>query len=347
METAVHVSPTGDDGSSGSPEAPLRSVAKALASARPGAVVHLAAGEYEPFGVTGLAGTPRDPIVIRGQCPPPVDFTPLEALDHDVLVLPLRQALEDGRLALATAAGLTAVNGRGHETGLTVTDCRHVRIENLVLRDARMNLAVSRSRDVTLSNCVAFGDPAVSVHGFCLRIQHWSDRPSGAVRFHRCLAYGLKECGFSVQAGAAFDVQWDCCIAHGMDSGGGDGFSFGHVIRDDNPLYHNGVDYRMKLTRCAALRNRLDGFDLGNGVGGLTLEYCLGDRNGWGAYYAKDLKVWTGGNTFRHCRMTGRVLFVRGTAALEDFKTGVKEDGPNDERKYPTRPAGRPEGSRP
>jgi hypothetical protein len=167
-----------------------------------------------------------------------------------------------------------------------------------------------------------------------MRLTEEETEPSRFLRFERVLAHGMKENGFRVDRGGARDVEWECCLAHGMMSEGGDGFSFGHAKPLKEPaapsrhVFPDGVDCRMRLVRCVAMRNRLDGFDLGHGVRGVTLEGCFGDGNGWAEYYARDLKVWSGGNAFRRCRMTGRSQFVSGSSELEDFRSGTKPGSP-------------------
>lgn len=282
--------------------------------ADPGAVFELAAGSYPPAVITGWRGTTDQPIVVRGPLPLPVDWTTIREVDRELYAVPIRQALDAGKLSLPATEGLAVVEGRGAPVGLLLKDCEHVRIEGLVVRDAGRNLVIQGSSHITITDCAVTG--AESETGVALEpgVSRW-------VRFERVLAYGMKENGFAVEPGAAFDIEWDCCLAHGMQSKGGDGFCFKHVAPAE-------VDYRMRLVRCVALRNRLDGFDLGKGVGGVTLQFCLGDSNAWAEFYAKDLKVWSGGNTFRRCRMTGRSQFVSGSSTLEDFKTGTKFDSP-------------------
>lgn len=341
-ERIVYVSSKGNDLAEGTKERPFVSIERALKGVEAGTVIVVGEGRYGAVAIMGVRGTAERPIVIRGEVAPAVDLSAAEQLTQDVLVWPLRKALDEGKLSLAPDAKACCIDGEGAEVGLLVEDCAHLRIENLVIRDAQTNLALRGCEQVVVRDCVLCGDPkrsVRSVQGAVLQIQDMKRPPNRFIRFQRVLAYGLKENGFCVQPGAAYDVEWDSCVAHSMDSNGGDGFSFSHVTPTDSPDHHpgrmfpNGIDYRMRLVRCAALRNRLDGFDLGQGVGGLTLEYCLGDGNGWGAYYAKDIKIWSSNNTLRRSRMTGRILFVRGVNTMEDFKTGVKEEGPEDERK--------------
>lgn len=336
-EHALYVSPSGSDQSDGSASTPFASLSQAARAAKPGTVIHLSAGVYAPAEIKGLAGTAEQPIVIAGAAVPPIDFTPVEQLDNSVYVMAVRQALDDGRFGLASSDGLAVIDGAGAEIGLLLTECQHVRLENLVMRDSRMNLVIRGCRNLVVSHCVVHGDPSRSIFGASLHLLDPDHPHSQFVQFDHVLAYGMKENGFGVAAGSAYDVQWNCCIAHSMQSSGGDGFSFSHVVPVANQparslrQFPNGIDYRMRLTRCVALRNRLDGFDIGHGVGGITMEHCLGDGNGIAAYYSKDLKVWSSGNTFRRCRMTGRILFVGGSNYMQDLKTGVKEDGPTGE----------------
>jgi hypothetical protein len=312
---------------------PLQNLQQAAALARPGTVIQLAAGRYGCAELRNLAGTPEAPIIIRGPATPPIDFSVLATMDQSLYVEPLREAMADGRFTLADddQRHLAVISTPGSEIALALYDCTHVRIENLVLRDARANLLIQRSTALTVRDCVMTGTPPHSVAGVVIHRNTMAQPPSQYIEFQRVAVYGLQENGFVVHPGAAFDVQWRQCVAHSMESHGGDGFSFSHVTPTDPPrqtpcrAFPDGINYRFLLYQCAALNNRLDGFDLGHGVGGVTLDLCLGDGNGHGAYYAKDIKVWSSNNTLRRTRMTGRILFVSGTNTLEDFKTGCKQ----------------------
>jgi hypothetical protein len=305
------------------------SLEQVCANARPGDTINLEAGLYAPATFQGLKGTAENPITVRGPKAPPIAFEHLSALDINVYVVEIRNAFKAGQFSLENTDGLAVVDGTGHETALALLDCQHVHLENLVLREARTNLMMRRCENLTVRDCVLTGQPPKSVVGAQLFRETMEEAPNQTIRFERVAAYGMKENGFGVSAGAAFDVQWNCCLAHSMESDGGDGFSFSHVTPTDPPrgcrVFADGIDYNFHLLRCVALNNRLDGFDLGQGVGGVTLEYCLGDGNGHGAYYAKDIKVWSSNNNLLSTRMTGRILFVKGVNRLEDFKTGVKE----------------------
>ena len=328
------VSPFGDDGAKGSYDAPWRTLARALDGVRPGAEIVLFPGAYPAATLSGIRGEEGHPIVLRGERVIPIDWTTIREVDRELFAVPIREALGAGRLSLASTEGLAAIEGRGSPVGLLLKGCAHLRLENLVFRNAATNLEFHGCRHVTVRDCVVTGDPSLSLEGVALRIAEEETEPSRFLRFERVLAYGMKENGFCVNRGAAYDVDWDCCLAHGMRSEGGDGFSFQHVkaVKGTEPssrhVFPNGVDYRMRLVRCVAMGNRLDGFDLGNGVGGVTLEKCFGDGNGWAEYYARDLKVWSGGNVFRRCRMTGRAQFVSGSSTLEDFRAGTKPGSP-------------------
>jgi len=54
----IHVSPSGDDTAGGTAEAPMKTLAAALAKAKPGDVIELAAGEYQ-------MATPKTPFAGR------------------------------------------------------------------------------------------------------------------------------------------------------------------------------------------------------------------------------------------------------------------------------------------
>ncbi len=336
-DNIIYVSPAGSDTAAGDPAHPLRSPVKAAERATPGMVIQLEHGTYAPIILDGLRGTAEHPIVLRGKSPLPLDWTTVMEVDREMYAVPIRHALTAGHLSLAATNGLAVIEGYGSAVGLLVRNCEHLRIENLVVRDARTNIEFHGARQVTIQDCVATGDPAASISGVVLAINEDETEPNRFIRFERVLAYGVKETGFAVTRGAAYDVEWECCMAHGMMSNGGDGFSFQHVVpgKHDEPgvphVSPEGVNYRMRLTRCVAMENRLDGFDIGKGVGGLTLQFCLGDRNAWAEYYAKDLKVWSSGNTFIRCRMTGRVQFISGTHTLEDFRSGTKFDSPENQ----------------
>ena len=60
------VSPTGNDGADGSPNAPLRTIQAALDRAVPGALITLAPGVYRENPVTVHDGRPGAPITIKG-----------------------------------------------------------------------------------------------------------------------------------------------------------------------------------------------------------------------------------------------------------------------------------------
>lgn len=331
-KTELHVAPTGNDAAAGSCHAPLRTLTTAFQRAQPGTTIILAPGIYAPAVAAGLRGTAEQPVILRGQMPLPLDWTTVQEVDRELYAVPLRQALDAGRLSLPADRKLAVIDGRGQPVGLLVKDCAHFQLENLVIQNAATNLALHGSTRFTVKDCILTG--AGSETGVALCLANDEVEPNRFIRFERVLAHGMKENGFAVEPGAAFDVDWECCLAHGLQSTGGDGFCFMHVKQvKDKPLYSrhafpDGLDYRMHLVRCVAMRNRLDGFDLGNGVGGITLQYCLGDCNAWGEFYAKDLKVWSSGNVFRRCRMTGRVQFISGTSTLEDFRSGTKSDSP-------------------
>lgn len=328
------VSPDGEDGAAGTAKQPM-SLSHALYKARPGTRIVLKAGKYPPIVLEGLRGTAARPIVIRAEKAPALDLKPLAKIDKNVYVRAIRRNLDAGKFAITDTDGLAVIGGRRAAVGVMIRDCRHVRVEGLVVRDAYTGIQLQRCKHVTLSGGVVFGDPAVAYYGVTLHRDNMDEEPSSRLHFERMVAYGLKENGFGVHPAAAFDCTWDCCLAHSMQSSGGDGFCFSHVSETPDKqspcrVYKDGIDYRFRLVRCAAVRNRLDGFDIGDGVGGVELEFCLGDGNGWGAYFAKDIKVWSSNNTLIRTRMTGRILFVNGVNRLENFKTGVAEDGPDE-----------------
>ena len=65
--TAVrHVAPEGDDGADGSEATPWRTVAHAVANAKPGMKIVVAAGTYAGFTVDAVDGTADAPIVVAG-----------------------------------------------------------------------------------------------------------------------------------------------------------------------------------------------------------------------------------------------------------------------------------------
>lgn len=290
----------------------------------------LAPGAYPADGLSEVGGEEGRPIRIRGAGAMPVDWTTIREVDRELFSIPIREALDAGRLSLGSTEGIAVIEGRGQPVGLRLDHCAHLLIENLALRDAGTNLEFHACSRVTVRDCVVTGDPSTTREGVVMRLTEEETEPNRFLRFERVLAYGMKENGFRVDRGAAHDVEWECCLAHGMQSEGGDGFSFGHVkpIPGSRHDYPDGWDGRLKLVRCVAMRNRLDGFDIGHGVRGVTLEGCFGDSNGWAEYYARDLKVWSGGNVFRRCRMTGRAQFVSGSSLLEDFRAGTKPGSP-------------------
>src|ERR1041384_4940500 len=150
IERTVNISPPGDEGAAGTNEQPLKSIGRVLEQAKPGTTLMLQAGRYEPFTLEGLHGTLEHPIVLRGQIPPPVDLSAAEQLTKEVQVLPLRRALDEGKLSLPANAPICYIDGGGAETGLLVQDCSHLCLENLVLRDATVNLALRRCEHVTI-----------------------------------------------------------------------------------------------------------------------------------------------------------------------------------------------------
>lgn len=330
-----YLSPKGNDRAAGTASAPLRTLGRALkkaAAAKQPVEIVLHPGVYPPLSLHQLRGTVKRPAVIRGQKPPPIDYTVVAKLDGGRMDWrPVREALDRGVWQLPDAQGLAIIEGTGTD-GSELCDCADLRLENLVFYGGQTALTVRGCQRVTVADCVATGDPAHAIHGVAFCVRGPDDQPSRQIRLERVLAYDLKECGFMVQPGALFDSCWESCMAHSMQSGGGDGFSFLHVLPDNSPgthpnrrkgLFPNGVDYGITLRRCLALRNRLDGFDIGQGVGGITLETCLGDGNGWGEWHSKDLKVWSGGNRLVQSRMTGRTMFITGTTAMQGFMAGT------------------------
>ncbi|MFZ4696197.1 MAG: DUF1565 domain-containing protein, partial [Verrucomicrobiia bacterium] len=263
------VFPSGDDAADGSRKAPWRTLARALERVRPGMEIVLCPGAYPVAKFSGVCGEEGRPIRIRGEGAMPIDWTTIREVDRELFSIPIREALDAGRLSLKGGEGIASIDGRGHSVGLRLDRCEHLVIENLALRDAATNLEFHGCRHVTVRDCVVTGDPSLSLEGVVLRIAEEETEPSRFLRFERVLAYGMKENGFSVNRGAAYEVDWDCCLAHGMRSEGGDGFSFQHVraVKGTEPssrhVFPVGVDYRMRLVRCVAMGNRLDGFDLG------------------------------------------------------------------------------------
>lgn len=332
-----HISPGGNDRAAGTASAPLRTLDRALkkaAMAPQPAVIVLHPGVYPPLALRRVRGVSDRPVVIRGRNPIPVDFSITAQLDGQRMNWrPAREALDQGVWQLPSTEGLAIIAGSGRD-GSALCDCADLRLENLAFYNGWTGLALERCERVTVADCVITGEPDHSVVGVHFRTGGPEDRPNRQIRLERVLAYNLKECGFTVQPGALFDSVWESCIAHSMQSGGGDGFSFSHVVPNDSPGSHpnrlhgvfpNGVDYQITLRRCLALRNRLDGFDIGQGVGGVTLEMCLGDGNAWGEWHSKDLKVWSGGNRLIQSRMTGRTMFVTGTTEMRGFMAGTFE----------------------
>jgi hypothetical protein len=329
-----YLSPAGDDQATGTREAPLRTVAAAVARAssehRP-CHLTLLPGLYPPLVLRDLHGTAEGPIVIRGSQPVGVDFSVCAELEPGRMEWrPAREGLDRGTWQLPSGDGLAIIEGSPDALSELV-DCSDLRVENLVFYNGRVGLALRRCQRVTIADCVLTGEPAKAVLGIAFRIHGPEDQPNRAIKLERVLAYNLKECGFSVEPGALFESCWESCIAHAMQSDGGDGFSFSHVVPTDkagghpNRVFADGINYGITLRRCLALRNRLDGFDLGQGVGGVTLELCLGDGNAWGAWHSKDLKVWSGNNRLLQCRMTGRTLFVQGSTEMRGFMSGASD----------------------
>jgi hypothetical protein len=334
-QTTYHINPQGNDRAEGTASAPLRTLGRALkkaAAATQPAELVLQPGVYPPLSLSDVRGVTGRPLVIRGLNPLPIDFSVTAQLEGNRMEWrPAREALDRGVWQLRAADGLAIIEGTGSD-GSELCDCSDLRLEHLAFFNGRTAVALRRCERVTVADCVITGEPAHAVHGIAFRVGGAEDQPSRGIRLERVLAYNLKECGFTVQPGALFDSCWEACIAHGMQSSGGDGFSFSHVVPNDKPGSHpnrkqaafpNGVDYRITLRRCLALRNRLDGFDLGQGVGGITLEMCLGDGNGWGEWHSKDLKVWSSNNRLIQSRMTGRTLFVKGVTEMREFMAGT------------------------
>ena len=330
--TVYYISPEGNEQADGSAAAPLRTLGEALkrvAHAPGPAEIVLLPGVYPPLSLRGAQGTPERPVVIRGLQPVLIDYSVPAQLDRRMEWQAARLALDSGAWQLPDANGLAVIAGGAD--GSEICGCANLRLEHLVFYNGRNVLAVRRCREVTIADCVVTGEPAQSVNGVAFRVGGPDDEPSRRVTVERVLVYNLKENGFVVEPGALFDSCWESCIAHGMQSSGGDGFAFLHVLPSANPSAHpnrvfpDGIQYDITLRRCLALRNRLDGFDIGQGVGGVTLELCLGDGNAWGEWHSKDLKVWSGSNRLIQSRMTGRTLFVNGTTEMRDFKAGTSD----------------------
>ena len=329
-----YINPEGDDRANGNEKFPLCTISRALelaVSVKQPVQIVLQPGIYTAFSLSEVCGTPDQPIVIRGQNPVPVDFTLMDRIDPKRMdPMPAREALDNGTWQLQSGDGLAVIEGN-EDGGAELCGCKDLVLKDMVFYNAHATLRLRSCRRVTVADCVMTGEPQRAVHGILFSVEGPEDQPSREVQLERILTYNLKECGIVVEPGALFDSCWESCIAHSMQSSGGDGFSFLHVLPTDQPgahpnrsngIFPDGVEYNITMRRCLALRNRLDGFDIGQGVGGITLDMCIGDGNGWGEWYAKDLKVWSGKIRVRHTRMTGRTLFVSGAAEMVDFKLG-------------------------
>lgn len=80
--TTIYVAPTGDDANPGMSAKPLRTLQKAVESARPGDTIHVRAGIYTERVQMKTSGTPGQPIVLEGERGPNGEY--LTILDASV-----------------------------------------------------------------------------------------------------------------------------------------------------------------------------------------------------------------------------------------------------------------------
>ncbi|MBD1909287.1 MULTISPECIES: right-handed parallel beta-helix repeat-containing protein [unclassified Leptolyngbya] len=128
--STYYVSPTGDDGNSGTrSNSPFRTAEKALSMVGPGDTVQFAAGTYEALRITGLRGEAGKPITLRG--------------DRD---------------ALFTAGS------HERDAGIWIEDSSQVILDGLTARRSLWGIMGEKLQHVTIRNCHVYDTGQEAVH---------------------------------------------------------------------------------------------------------------------------------------------------------------------------------------
>lgn len=276
----IVVSPTGDDSATGSPDAPLRSLRKALALAQPGDVIQLRAGEYEGGVKTRCAGVRivGNEAIIRG----PESDRAIEIL-HD------RTTLE----------GITV---EGADIGIWLFGVSGCVLEGLTIRDiGGEGIRIkNQSCDNIVRNCqfermgrTGFDVVKGKKNGEGIYIgtapeQRSKNKPPDVP--DRCTGNIVEDCTFDTEAAEAVDIKEDSegnvvrrCV--GEDSRDPDGAIFGS--RGD----------ANRFEECVALGGKGHGFRFGGdtvkkGKFGQTADRTYGANNVMRDCRAGDNALW-------------------------------------------------------
>lgn len=226
-QVLLFVSPKGEDGFSGSREAPLKTIAAALAKAKPGTAVTLLGGTYGEAITFTASGEEGKPISLIAEGRVTIDLT----------------GNKEDRLAIVgRGVGYLVVEGieiTGAEQGLKFKDCHHMVVRKCRVHHSKAGLSLEGSKarqmlfeDIELadnetggldvSNGVAMEDVTFrgcSSHDNACKggsdgfgISHQCTTKN--VRFENCTAYNNGSDGFDISGRQGFGVTLIGCVSH-------------------------------------------------------------------------------------------------------------------------------------
>jgi parallel beta-helix repeat protein len=204
------VSPSGNDGQSGTQAMPLRQIRAALTKVQPGDLVLVADGSYMGFDIDTLVATQAAPITIQAQGTNAVVMITTDRSDNrdTIYVLDSSYVIIDG---------LRSFNA--NRAALRIEGGDHVTIRNCVFgNNTTWGILTGHSPDLLIEQNECYS--SATQHG--IYVANSADRP--VVRGNRC--YNNYGCGIQLNA----DVN----------TPPGDGIITDALI-EDNIIYNNGV----------------------------------------------------------------------------------------------------------
>lgn len=226
-QAVLFVSPKGENDSVGSREAPLKTIAAALAKAKPGTTITLLEGTYGEALSFTASGEEGKPISVIAEGRVTIDVS----------------GNKENRLAIVgRGVGYLVVEGleiTGFEQGLKFKDCHHVVVRKCRAHHGTVGLSLEGSKaqqmlfeDIELSdneaggmdvsNGVAMEDVVFrrcSSHGNACKggsdgfgISHQCTTKN--VRFENCTAYNNGSDGFDISGRKGFGVTLVGCVSH-------------------------------------------------------------------------------------------------------------------------------------